>query len=176
MTTVEFQGETYRIAEKIGLAPLMRFAKLAAASADLDAGALAVMYDVLEQCFSDVPYCAACGSTDTVALATDDADGKCCDERQVVEREFDRFLDVATVARWDDEEIMGMVGAVMEALSQRPTGRPTAASGGPSSTPPSSGDASSLRAQRRLEESGRPDLAVAVLRHRQSATTTPRAV
>lgn len=175
MRTAEFKGETYRIAEKIGLAPLMRFAKLAAASADLDAGALAVMYDVLEQCFSDVPYCAACGSQDTAALATD-ADGKCCQDRRVIEREFDRFLDIATAARWDDEEIMGVVGAVMEALSNRPTGRPTAASGGPSSTPPSFEDASSLRAQRRLEESGRPDLAVAVLRHRQYATTTPRAV
>lgn len=176
MTTVEFHGETYRIADRIGLAPLMRFAKLAAASADLDVAALAVMYDVLEQCFSETPYCAACGSQDSAALATDDEHGKCCASRRVVEHEFDRFMDVATAARWDDEEIMAVVGAVMEALSKRPTGRPTAVSGGPSSTPPSFEDASSLRAQRRLEESGRADLAVAVLNNRQYAQMTPRAV
>lgn len=176
MTTVEFRGETYRIAEKIGLAPLIRFAKLAQTSADtMDVGSLAVMYDVLEQCFTELPYCAACESVDTAALAAKDDADRCCENRRVVQREFDRFLDVATAARWDDEEIMEVVGKVMEALSERPTGRQSAVSGGPPSMPVSYEDVSSLRAQRRLEDSGRADLAVAVLNRREYAKTTPRA-
>lgn len=177
MTTVEFKGETYRIAEKVGLAPLIRFGKLAKVGADsADVGALAVMYDVLEQCFDTVPYCAACGSQDTAALATADADTKCCDERRVVQNEFDRFMDVATAARWDHEEILDVVGAVMEELSKRPTGRSSVSESGPPTARPNYEDDLSLRAQRRLEEAGRADLAVAVLDRREYAKTTPRAV
>lgn len=160
--TVEFQGETYRIADKIGLAPLIRFGKLAKSGADSgDMGSLAVMYDVLDQCFART--CAACGSWDQSLLDHPDKAEGCCPARDVVTAEFDRFMDVATAARWDDEEILAVVGKVMEALTARPTSRPSASSAGPPSTPPNFEDASSLRVMRRLEDSGRADLAVAVL-------------
>lgn len=51
MGTVSFFGEDYEIAEKIGLMPLMRFAKVARGGVDSgDIEALAVMLDLLEQC------------------------------------------------------------------------------------------------------------------------------
>jgi hypothetical protein len=136
--TVEMRGQTYRIAEKVGLAPLMRFAKVAKQGTDAnDMDGLAAMYDLLEQCFADTA-------------------------------EFDRFLDVATVGRWDADEILEVVGKVMEVLAERPTGRSSDSSAGPSSTPLSSAAVSSLRAQRRLEQAGRADLAVAVLERRET--------
>lgn len=166
MTTVEFRGETYRIADKIGLAPLMRFGKLARSGADSgDMAALAVMYDVIDQCFAST--CDACGSWDQQALFTRDKDEACCPERSPSTAEFDRFMDTATTERWDHEEILEVVGKVMEALSERPTGRRPVSSDEPSTAKPSSEDASSLRAQRRLEVAGRADLAVAIADRRE---------
>lgn len=166
MTTIEFRGQTYRVAEKIGLAPLIRFGKLAKSGADSgDMGSLAVMYDVLDQCFAS--QCDSCGSWDQVALLTRDEAAACCADRKPATVEFDRFMDAATVGRWDDEEILEVVGKVMEALADRPTGRPSASSAGPPTANTSFEDVSSLRAQRRLEAAGRADLAVAVLQRRE---------
>lgn len=52
--TVPFCGEDFRIADKIGLMPMMRFAKVAQAGVDsADLAGLAAMYDLLEQCLAD---------------------------------------------------------------------------------------------------------------------------
>ena len=51
---IQALGETFTVAERIGLMPLMRFAKVAkggADSADLDG--LAAMYDLLQQCIAE---------------------------------------------------------------------------------------------------------------------------
>jgi hypothetical protein len=54
MTTVEFYGEQFRIADRIGLMPMMRFAKAAKSGVDSnDLDGLAAMYDLLEQCLAD---------------------------------------------------------------------------------------------------------------------------
>lgn len=51
--TVEFAGESFLIADRIGLMPLMRFAKVAKAGTDsTDLAGLAAMYDLLEQCIA----------------------------------------------------------------------------------------------------------------------------
>lgn len=170
MTTVEFKGETYRIAEKVGLAPLIRFGKLAKMGDDsADMTSLAIMYDLLDQCFAST--CSACGSWDQAALLTRDAAAACCEKREPVTVEFDRFMDTATAQRWDHEEILEVVGKVLEALADRPPSRPSASSPEPSTQSMSFEDASSLRAQRRLESAGRADLAVAVLNAREARAT-----
>ncbi len=52
MASISFAGETFTISERIGLMPLMRFAKVAQGGADTnDLAGLAAMYDLLEQCF-----------------------------------------------------------------------------------------------------------------------------
>lgn len=51
---VEFFGERFTIADRIGLMPLMRFAKVAQAGVDsADLAGLAAMYDLLEQCLAE---------------------------------------------------------------------------------------------------------------------------
>jgi hypothetical protein len=135
MTTVEFFGEQFRIADRIGLMPMMRFAKAAKAGVDSnDLDGLAAMYDLLEQCLAD-------------------------DEWARFERHADRH-------RADGDELMEVVSKVFEVLSERPTRRPSDSSDGPSTTSPSSTDASSSRALRQLD--GRPDLQIAVLRAQEA--------
>lgn len=49
--SVDFGGESFTVAERIGLMPLMRFAKVAQSGVDSgDMAGLAAMYDLLEQC------------------------------------------------------------------------------------------------------------------------------
>ena len=48
--TVEFHGATFHVAEKVGLMPLMRFAKVARSGVDAnELEGLAAMYDILQQ-------------------------------------------------------------------------------------------------------------------------------
>ena len=139
MTALPFLGGQFEIADRIGLMPLMRFAKIAKSGADsADMDSLAAMYDLVEQCL-------------------DPAD-------------WERFCDHATAQRADDEQIMAFVGDVIKVLTERPIGRRSGSSPGAPTTPPTSVDDFSLRAQRRLEEAGRADLAVAVLRAREART------
>lgn len=48
---IDFEGETFRVADKVGLMPLMRFATIARSGVDAnELEGLAAMYDLLEQC------------------------------------------------------------------------------------------------------------------------------
>jgi hypothetical protein len=130
---IEFEGERFGMAEAIGAMPLMRFAKVAKSGADSNnMDGLVAMYDLLEQCIEPA--------------------------------EWVRFQAHADKTRADGEKLMTVVGKVFEALSERPTGRPSASSGGPKSIKrkSASGGAPSSKVVRRLEKSGRPDLALMV--------------
>lgn len=136
---VEFGGELFIVADKIGLMPLMRFAKVAKAgvdSADLDG--LAAMYDLLEQC--------------------------------IAPEEWARFEAHADKIRADGEELMRVVGKVFEILTDRPTVRPSDSSDGPTTTGPRFTSTSVERVSSRLEDSGRPDLALFVNRAAEAQT------
>jgi hypothetical protein len=129
--TVEFSGESFAIADKIGLMPLMRFAKTAKAGADSeDLEGLVAMYDLLEQ-------------------VIDPAD-------------WDRFVNVASRDRVDGETLMSVVGKAIKAMTGRPTQRSSDSSDGPTSIPGNSAGDSSSQVVARLEEQGRPDLALVV--------------
>lgn len=57
MPEVAFAGETFATADKIGLMPLMRFAKVAKAGADAqDMDGLAALYDLLKQCIAPADW------------------------------------------------------------------------------------------------------------------------
>lgn len=164
--TIEWQGESYGIAGKVGLAPLIRFAKVAKQGTDAnDLDGLVAIHDLLEQCFVEGPYCSACGTADPAE--------DCCPDRHVVENEFERWLDAATASRADSDEMLEVVGLVVSALSERPTGKPSASLAGLPATKPNTAAGSSAgsvseRVQQRLEAQGRPDLALAVVRSRQA--------
>lgn len=136
--TIQALGETFEIAEKVGLAPLMRFAKVAASGLTTnEMRSLTVMSDLLEQCFA-------------------------------TEAEFDRFMDLATVQRVGAEEILDVIKATIEVISARPTLRPSNYSDGPQSTSERSPEDSYSRVIREHEQQGRPDLALVYVRAREA--------
>lgn len=132
MPEITFGGEQFTLADKIGLMPLMRFAKAAKAGVDSeDMDGLAAMYDLLHQCIAD--------------------------------DQWTRFEAAADRERADGEQLMGVVREALEAMTQRPTSRPSDSSDGSTTTLPNSvGDSSSLAVVHRLEQKGRPDLALMV--------------
>lgn len=143
--TVEFEGETFRVADQIGAMPLMRFAKVARTGVDANRmEALVAQYDLIEQCF-------------------DPAD-------------WERFQAHAEKVRASGDQLMEVVKQVFAVVAARPTGPRSGSSGGPRTTEPSStGDSSSpdtasLRVIDRLNEQGRPDLALFVRRREESLT------
>lgn len=175
LESVEWQGERFFIADRIGLAPLLRFAKVAKQGTDSDdMDGLVAMHDLLEQCFVEKPYCASCLSTDAEQLVAPDpadgaVDGRCCPDRKLVSVEFDRWMDHAAKVRADTDGILELVKLVMDVLTARPTRRPSDSSSGPSTAlqrrEPAS---SSLQVQQRFESAGRPDLALIVANVREA--------
>ena len=163
--TVEFLGEEFAIADKIGLMPLMRFAHAAKSGLDsADMEGMAAMYDMLRQCIADESVYVFQGRQITRETA-----GELPPEAMdqvVVFGGWDAFEAHATRERADDAaELFGVVQKVMNILSERPTSRPSDSSAGPPQTAPiSAEDSSSLEVVQRLKSQGRPDLAMAVLR------------
>lgn len=134
MSEISFGGEQFTLADKIGLMPLMRFAKTAQGGADSnDMAGLAAMYDLLEQCIAPA--------------------------------DWRRFEAAADKTRASGDELMGLVKDAIEAISARPTGRPSDSSDGPATTAPrfesepDSSEQPELRLIRSLEAQGRPDKA-----------------
>jgi hypothetical protein len=128
---IAFQGEDFRLADKMGLMPLMRFAKVAQDGVNAeDLAGLTAMYDLLEQCIHP--------------------------------EDWPRFVAAATKHRVQGDDLMEVVKQAIEAMSARPTARSSASSDGPPLTKPSSTESSSSPVVHRLEQRGRPDLALVV--------------
>jgi hypothetical protein len=135
--TVDFFGKDFRVAERVGLMPMMRFAVLAKTGIDAnEMEALAAMHDLLKNCIDD-----------------DD---------------WPRFEQHASEKRADGDDLMEVVGKVMVALADRPTGRSSDSSDGPRIIEPSSTDDSSSPVIHRLNDKGRPDLALMVRKREES--------
>jgi hypothetical protein len=83
-------------------------------------------------------------------------------EQCIEPSEWVRFQAHADRVRADGEKLMAVVSDVFQALADRPTGRPSASSGGPKNTKPRSVAGSSSKVIKRLEREGRPDLALMV--------------
>lgn len=131
MSDLTFAGESFRLADKIGLMPLMRFAHVSRRGVDSnDMEGLAAIYDLLKQCVAD--------------------------------EDWDRFEDHATTTRADGDDLLEVVSQAVQAIAERPTQEPSDSSDGPTRTSGSSAGGSSSRVIARLEERGRPDLAVIV--------------
>jgi hypothetical protein len=158
MRSVDFLGAEFAIADKVGLMPLLRFAHAAKSGLDsADLEGMAAMYDMLRQCIAD----------EAVYVR----DGRPIDKPAEVDESVTKlggwaeFEAHATKAKADDEDLMGVVQRVMTLLSERPTSQPSDSSDGPQQIAPTSeADSSSLAVVRRLKSTGRPDLAMAVVR------------
>jgi hypothetical protein len=146
--TLEFQGERFHIAERVGLMPMMRFAVFAKkqmrqqaegheSTGEDEIESLAAAYQLLEQCLHPV--------------------------------DWERFVDHATLVHADMDEMMEFVGEVMAVVASRPTGRSADSSDGPQITEPSlPAVSSSDRVIHRLNDKGRGDLALLVRKRQES--------
>ena len=129
--TIEFKGKRFRIADKIGLMPLMRFAHAAAnqdAAAAGDMDALAAIYDMLKDCIHP-------------------GNGLQPGEEGYDPGDWKAFERHATDTKADHDELLPVVTQVIEMLTARPTAPPSASSDGPRQiSGTSTGNSSAARA------------------------------
>lgn len=134
--TIEFMGQRFKLAEKIGLMPLLKFAH--ASKKGIDSGdmeGLAVMYEMIRDCI------------DTEPSVRYERDAKTGAEVPVYgESEWDRFERVAVDQKADDQDLFGVVTKAIEAISSRPTSRRSESSTGSSATSGTSRESSTSQA------------------------------
>ena len=120
---VTFKGEKFRIAEKVGLMPLMKFAH--ASSQDMstaDMEALSAIYSMLEDCI----------------YAGEEACGKCAackkdnptDCKQYDAGDWRKFVTHAIKTKADADELLPVVRQVIELIAARPTQEQSGSSNG----------------------------------------------
>lgn len=86
----------------------------------------------------------------------------------IVDEDWERFEEHATKVRADGDDLNEVVKQAIELISQRPTEGPSDSSDGPKLTSVSSADDSSSRVIHRLEQEGRPSVALMVQRAQQA--------
>lgn len=150
--TVDFCGADFRVGERVGLMPMMRYARVAKRMLERQkTGAASDGMDEIEQLDATLSLLEQCVHPD----------------------DWSRFEQVTTEHGVDQEGYMEFAGRVMALLANRPTGQPSDSSDGlriieASSTAVSSSPEESVI--QRLNDKGRPDLAL-IVRKRQEALT-----
>jgi hypothetical protein len=150
--TVEFLGKQFRLADNIGLMPLMQFAQASRAGLDTDdMEGMAALYSVIRDCI-DQPQ-----RVEPDEVLADDNSGRLVpnpragqpmvtDDGSPVldETEWQRFVRHATLTKADGEAFMAFMQAAMQAISARPrTRRGNSSAGSPATSPRSRADFSS---------------------------------
>lgn len=109
---VEFMGRSFRIASRIGLMPLLKFAS--AANMDVsDPQALAAMYTMLRDCIHEgTPACGECAE----CAAGDETSCKLFDRG-----DWAAFEEHAMVTKAEAEDLFEVVSKVLEIVSGRPS-------------------------------------------------------
>jgi hypothetical protein len=135
---ITFNGAEFRLAGKVGLMPLMKFAVIAQRGVDSsDQEGLVAMYKLLQQCIADDEWV-----------------------------RFEEHAE-ATRADDDDllQVVKDTMNVLSQRPTSRPS---ASSDGPQQTTPTSEEDSSSLEVVRRLKSQGRPDLAMAVLARQQT--------
>jgi hypothetical protein len=118
---VELLGRHFRVAEKVGLMPLLKFASASEMSTD-DPRALAAVYSMLKDCiYEGSPGCGECAD--------------CKADREESCKSYDKgdwgdFETHAIETKADAEELLDVVTSVLEIVSGRPTQPPSGSSAG----------------------------------------------
>lgn len=128
--TIEFMGEKFRIADKIGLMPLLKFAS----ASDLDVNdprALAAMYAMLRDCIHPgSPACGECDACKESARLGAPAGSPVAGCKFYDRGDWHAFEEHAMQTRAEAEDLFEVITKVMEALSGRPTEQPASSSNG----------------------------------------------
>jgi hypothetical protein len=164
---IEFMGRSFRVADKIGLMPLLKFS----AFADMDTQdprALGAMYSMLRDCiYRGTPGCGSCElcapgrcgecrNCELAAGSEDPEDGPACTVYRpdpTACKAYDRgdwgaFEDHAIETKADADDLMGVINATLELISGRPTPPPASSSAGRRSTRDASMARSSARGRK----------------------------
>jgi hypothetical protein len=151
--TVEFMGEKFRIADKIGAMPLLKFSMYADMSVQ-DPKALAAMYAMLRDCiYPGRPGCGTCGKCapprcgqcraceiaaglddetpedDKPACRVNTPDEKACKDYDP--GDWQRFEEHAMATKAEADDLFDVITATMEVLAGRPTKQSSGSSRGP---------------------------------------------
>lgn len=138
MQRVTFLGKEFRIADRIGLMPLLKFASAQDMNTE-DPRALAAMYALLRDCiYEGHPGCGDCDACDN------DQETQC----PVYDKgDWRAFEDHAMVTKADAEDMLDVVSKVVELIAARPTPpRSGSSDGGRTTSRSSTGNSSGRRA------------------------------
>jgi len=122
---ITLAGEDFRVAEKVGLMPLLKFSYAANLRAD-DERAYAAMYEILRDVIlEDEPPCGTCPGCKAAA-----PDPKAEDCAVADEGDWDRFQKHAVDCKADADELLDVVSQAIKVISARPTESPSGSSNG----------------------------------------------
>jgi hypothetical protein len=122
---VELLGKHFRVAEKIGLMPLLKFASASSMTTE-DPRALAAVYSMLQDCiYAGTPGCGTC----KFCTAGDETACKSYDRG-----DWDAFEQHAMETKADGDELLTVITQVLEIVAGRPTKQPGGSSSGPRTT------------------------------------------
>jgi hypothetical protein len=119
---VEFSGETFELAAKVGYMPLLKFAHYAARGGNTaEMGAMAAMYEMLRGCFLRSAPCGTCEvCTGNEAFGVDPDPAECASRETDEWRRFEQHaIDVSA----DDQDLFEVVQQVIVTVTSRPTQR-----------------------------------------------------
>lgn len=135
-------GRYFRMSDRVGLMPLLRFAHSARGGVDsTDPKALIALYDMIADCVDQNRPQRLKIDPETKQGFIDPETGQPAME-DAGPSEWDLFQDYATEQKADDEDLMEFVGTVIEKLSARSKARRGNSSAGRAPTSPNSKDAS----------------------------------
>jgi len=165
--TIEFMGKRFRVADKIGLMPLLKFSAFADVAVQ-DPRALGALYAMLRDCIHPGhPECGKCedcrgercgecgscqmaeageGSDEDLPCVRNRPDPTACKDWDP--GDWRAFEDHACETKADADQLMEVVTKVIEIVAGRPTGQPSPSSAGRQSTRDASMARSSARGRR----------------------------
>jgi len=122
---VTLAGEDFRVAEKVGLMPLLKFSHAADLRTD-DERAYSALYEILRDVIleADEP-CGECPGCKTAGTGATARDCVFADEG-----DWERFQDHAVRCKADADELMDVVAQAIKVIAARPTGSPSGSSTG----------------------------------------------
>lgn len=138
--TITLAGEDFRIAEKVGLMPLLKFSHAANLRAD-DERALSAMYEILRDVILEAEDpCGSCPGCKAAGVDATAADCAVADEG-----DWERFQQHAVDCKADAEELLDVVSQAIKLISARPTESRDGSSAGSRSTSRTSTGSRSVR-------------------------------
>lgn len=138
--SIEFLGKRFRLAERVGLMPMLAFAAASKKGLDSDSlEGLAAMYALIRDCL-DQTRVQAVNDEDELIFEEDGS------PRWDGPSQWQQFEAHCYEEQADGDELMEFIGKAMSVVSARPRKRRETSSGGSPQTSPKSRDASSLRA------------------------------